>query len=116
MSGKVLSGIAFFYLTLLAASLHSMNVVGDVVEKTIGFVSPLVSFFVIAVLFSKFCNVEPISKTKREILAITFIAITVLEYVYPIFAYWEQTFDSSHTTLLFVELTVNSLIARVLIK
>ncbi|CCN46717.1 membrane hypothetical protein [Vibrio nigripulchritudo MADA3029] len=116
MNQRVFALIAFIYVTGLSSIAIYSNIIGDFIEKSIGFASSMTTFVVIAILFAKFNDIDVISKKKREVVALVFLSLTAIEYLYPVFEYSEQNFGSAHYTILLVELSINAIISRVLIK
>lgn len=108
--------VAFLYIAIISAAANALGIVGDYVEQMIGFISPLLMFVVVAVLLAQWQGMELFNKKVRLALAVLLLIITIIEYVYPMLAYSEQTFSPNHTTLLFVEFSINAVIARILIK
>ncbi|CCN50889.1 membrane hypothetical protein [Vibrio nigripulchritudo MADA3020] len=116
LNHKTYSLIAFIYVTGLSSAALYSNIIGNIVEKTIGFASSMTTFVVVAILFAKFNNINILSKRKREGVALVFLGLTVIEFLYPVFEYSEQSFGSTHYSMLLVELFANAIISKILIE
>ena len=116
MKSKYIPLLAFFYITVTSSAFFSISAVGDSIEHLIKFISPMIMFLVIIALFSKYRNSNPFTKSECRYIAIAYVSITVLDYLYPVFRYWDQDFGSEHYTLFIFELGINAAIARVILK
>ena len=108
--------ILFVYLVGTASLAAYSNTIGDTIEKSTAFLSSVVGFLVVSVVLCKLLNQEIFSKRNRLLLAWALLALTVVEYLYPVIEYWDQNAGSSYYTLFVVELGINLLIARILSK
>lgn len=108
--------VGFLYVVLSSSIVHSMSTVGDYVEHAIKFISPVAMFFVVVALYSKYKNLSFFNKLECKVIAVSYVLITLLEYMYPVLRYWDQNFGSAYYSLFLVELGINAAIARVIIK
>lgn len=116
MQNRYFPLVGFIYIVFSSSLLFSMSTVGDYVEHAINFISPVVMFFVIIALYSKYRNVDIFGDLECKIIAFSYVAITIADYLYPILRYWDQSFSSSHYSLFLIEVGVNAAIAKVIIK
>lgn len=116
MKTKYIPLLAFFYITVTSSAFFSISAVGDPIEHLIKFISPMIMFLVIIALFSQYRNSSPFTRSECRYIAIAYILVTILDYLYPVFRYWEQDFGSEHYTLFIFELGINAAIARVILK
>lgn len=114
MNRKIIPLIGFLYITVLSAAFNTLSEVGDTVEHIIQFLSPMIMFFVVIALFSKFRGITIFSKQESKLIAVSFVAITIADYLYPPLRYWDQDFGSMHYTMFFIEISVNAAIARMI--
>ena len=108
--------ILFLFIVLTSSFINAYGTVGDVIEKSISFLSPCVTFFVIAGLFAKYRGVEVFTKIEGKLIASMYVIMTVLNHVYPMIRYHEQTLPAQYLTIFFIQLIINIYIARALIK
>ncbi|CCN86044.1 exported hypothetical protein [Vibrio nigripulchritudo SFn27] len=116
MNHKAFALIAFLYVTGLSSAALYSSIIGDTVEKSIGFASSMTTYVVVAILFARFSGIDIICKKKREGVALAFLSLTAIEYLYPVFEYSEQSFGSTHYSMLLVELFANAIISKILIE
>lgn len=97
-----------------SAYVNALDTVGDNTEKVIAFISPLIAFVVIAALIGKLQGKNLFLPIQVKVIAILFVAMTIIEHIYPVFRYSDQTLPSDYWTLFFIQFLLNAYIAKVI--
>lgn len=106
--------IPLFVLIVGPAFLNANSTIGDHVEKAIAFASPILGMIAIVLLLSKWRGIEAFSVGFIRWFSGVFISMTVIESVYPIFAYAEQTPPSDYWSTFAIQFFFNLYIVGIL--
>ncbi|MBN3493687.1 MULTISPECIES: hypothetical protein [Vibrio] len=112
---KKISLALFLLIVLSSAFMNSYNHYGDIVEKVIAFIIPLLNYIVVIALFAKFKGAALFTKLQLRVIAILYVMIVFVEYGYPIFEYSEQTLPSDYLFNLSLQFVLNVIIARTIL-
>ncbi|KJY86357.1 hypothetical protein TW84_19880 [Vibrio neptunius] len=114
MASKLKYLIPLLVLMLGSAYMNAYNEVGDSIEITIAFISPLLAYVAIAALIAKFQGLELFSSNFIKYFSVALIATTIAETAYPAFIYRDQTVPSDLWTIFSIQLLFNIYIVRVI--
>ncbi|MDN3612574.1 hypothetical protein ACFFUP_10180 [Vibrio ostreicida] len=114
MINKLKFVVPLSILMLGSAFLNASNTYGYEVEQAITFVSTLTAYIAIVALFAKWRDASIFSPTFIKYYSFLFIAITVLEAVYPAYIYRDQTLPPDYWTMFSIQLLLNLFIVKVI--
>ncbi|ANW25916.1 hypothetical protein BA953_17145 [Vibrio coralliilyticus] len=112
---RKLSLALFLFIVLSSAFMNGYNHYGDMVEKAIAVITPLLTFAVIIALFAKFKGVSLFSKMQLRVMAILYVVMVLVEYGYPMIIYSDQTLPDNYLFTLALQFTLNVVIARTIL-
>ncbi|GLT17088.1 hypothetical protein GCM10007938_08650 [Vibrio zhanjiangensis] len=113
---KKLPLLLFLFIVLTSAFMNGYNHYGDMVEKAIAMVTPLLTYAVIIALFVKFKGVDLFSRTQLRVMAVLYVIMVLIEYGYPMIIYRDQTLPPDYLTFMSLQFTLNVIIARTIIN
>ncbi|BCL70536.1 hypothetical protein TUMSATVNIG1_24980 [Vibrio nigripulchritudo] len=97
-----------------SAFMNAYNTVGDTVEQAIAFVTPLLAYIAIIALVGIYQKVKIFSDKFISYFSVFFILFTILENVYPMYLYRDQTLPNDYLVLFFLQLLLNIYIVKVI--
>ncbi len=98
-----------------AAFVNAFAVVGDVVEKVIGFITSLLGYGAVIFLFAAYKGIPIFNQKVMSLFSVLFLVMTVVETFYPVFIYRDQTFPSDYFTVFFLQFLMNVYIVKVVL-
>ncbi|QFT40079.1 MULTISPECIES: hypothetical protein [unclassified Vibrio] len=104
----------FALLTIGSAFVNAYGMVASVGEQIIAFISALITYAVIVCLFLTYLNIDAISIKARTRIGVSFVIMTIVESVYPMVLYSDQTLPTDYYFVFFVQLILNTYIAKVI--
>lgn len=104
----------FLFLTVGSAFSNAYALVASLGEQIIAFVSALITYAVIVSLFLTFVGSDVLAGKVRKYIAVSFVLMTIIENVYPMILYYEQTLPSNYLFLFSIQLLVNGFMAKVI--
>ncbi|WP_045405715.1 hypothetical protein [Vibrio jasicida] len=108
--------VLFLLLVLGSSAFSAIEYWGDYVEKTISFVSSMVTFLVIVSLFGKAKGVTLFTKEQTKTICFVYVFLLVIEQGYPLYIYRDQTLPDDYFFIFSIQLAFNAFIAKVLLK
>jgi hypothetical protein len=108
--------VLFILLTVGSALINASSFVASFGEQVIAFVQELITYAVILLLALTFLNVELISAKVRKGVGISFVLVTIVETIYPMVLYHDQTLPADYLFVFSVQLMLNIYIAKVISK
>ncbi len=101
-------------LTVGSAFINAYGTVGDLIEKIIAFITPLLVYIAIIALAAKVKGVKIFSAKFLRYFSVMYVVMTIIENIYPMIIYSDQTLPSNYLTVFFLQLSMNIYIARII--
>lgn len=108
--------VLLILLTAGSAFINASSLVASTGEQVIAFIQELITYVVIFLLALTFLKIETISAKVRKGVGISFVLMTIVESVYPMALYHDQTLPSNYLFVFSVQLMLNIYIAKVISK